>query len=572
MSESSAPIQAERDALFRRLHPLLPGGDGCEQVSAAARERLLAAWNPQPSANAHCPASQRVAEDLFGRTDAGRRERAALELQLMRRAEQSRQLEAHAAPFGMVKAFAPVVARGRIVHGLWTGPLKLNPFSDGELQTLKRITGLDLDYIRRRTAEVPIHTQEQIDRILDLHRELARALGALVEGERPAMPPPPAHAPAASPAGAGLLANAASGVAHHLNNLLSVILGYASHVANAEDQLSDASAAALAKINESALRARRVVRELLLFAGSTEEQPVVCGVHEALEGVLALLEPNLRRGVRVQRRFQAEKDQVLAPPCALHQMAFDMLTLALDSLPPHGGEVGVKTKITRLPGEAPGQPELEFLRVEVADSAGLRTLPGIDPLALEMLNLDQRVEEEQASLLYNLVRRLEGTVMVSSDPQGVTKVEILLPLAAEGGAAAHRAVKPRGATSRIWVVDDDPTFRDMCVQILRHDGHQVTAFAEGAVFQQAWKAGPVRPDLLVYDYSLPDLGGAELRDWLEAEQARLPVILVSGLDLGSPDARRVARMRKTYFLQKPFSQRELSDLASVAMGETLVSA
>ena len=572
MQETLSQILTERDALFRRLHPALPGGDGASVLPTQVRERLIAAWNPSPSASAHCPATQRVVSDLFGKTEEGRRERAVLERYLMRRAEQSMQLEAHAAPFGMVKAFVPVVARGKIVHGLWTGPLKLNPFTETELQTLKRVTGLDAAYIRKQAEGVPSLTQEQIDRILELYRELARALGALVENAAvvPSAPVAPVPAPRVRALDhTQLLANASGGIAHHLNNLLSVVLGYSTHVASTEEHLSDASADALRKVNDAAQRARRVVRELLLFAGKAEDEPEVCGVHEILDGVLALLEPNLRRGARIARQFKATRDRVLAPPAALHQMAFDMLTMALDSLPPHGGEVGLKTKVTVIEFDDPKQPPQEFLRVEVADSAGLRTLPGVDPLALEMLNVDARVEEENAGLLYNLVRRMEGTVMVSSDPHGITKVEILLPLAPADASPSGKRVKPRETNSRIWLVDDDPVFRDMCAQILRHDGHQVTTFAEGAQLQQAWKAGPVRPDLLVHDYSLPDLSGAELKEWLEQENSRVPVILVSGLDLHAPEAQRLARQRKTFFLQKPFSQRELSDLASLAMGETM---
>jgi CheY-like chemotaxis protein len=574
MQETPSQILADRDALFRRMHPLLPGGEGDPALPAVVRERLVAAWNTQPSTRAHCPSAQRFVDDIFGRTDEGRRERAALERHLLRRAEQSLQLEAHAAPYRLIDAFVPVVARGKIVHGLWTGPLKVGPFTDADHMTIKRLTGLDLDYIRRQAQSVPVFTQEQVDRILELHRELARSLGALAENTvalpaASAPAPAPARAPVAGTA--PLLANAATGIAHHLNSLLSVVLGYTSHVVHSEESLSDESASALRKVTDSAQRARRVVRELLIFAGKTEEDPVVCGVHGVLDGVLSLLTPGLRRGVRIARHYKAARDTVLAPPAALHQMAFDMLTMALDSLPPHGGEVGIKTKVTGIEFDEPGRGSREFLRIEVADSAGLRTLAGVDPLALEMLNVDQKVEEENAGLLFNLVRRLDGTVMVSSDPNGVTKVEILLPLAAADAAAPDRKVKPRLGASRIWVVDDDPMFRDMCVEILRHDGHQVSAFADGTEMQRAWKAGPTRPDLLVHDFSMPDCSADELKEWLESEGApRLPVILVSGLDLSPAETQRLSRHRKTHFLQKPFSQRELSDLVSVAMGETLM--
>jgi CheY-like chemotaxis protein/signal transduction histidine kinase len=570
MQDSFAQIQAECEKLFRQLHPLLAGGEGAPSLPPVVKERLLAAWNPQPSARAHCPTAQKFFDDVYGRTDVGRRERAVLDKFLMTRAMQSLQLEAHQTPAGFVHAFVPVVSRGKIVHGLWSGPLKLGVFSESDLATIRHQSAIDLDYIRGKAADVPVFQQDQVDRILELYRELARSLGALAENAI-AVEPSPASAKSA-PDAAHLVAAATTGVAHHLNSLLSVILGYSSHVTSHEDGLSDASAEALQKVSEAAQRARRVVHELLLFAGRTEEEPALCSVHEVIDRVLSLLEPNLRRGVRVVRQYKAAKDRVLAPAPALHQMIFDMLTMAADSLPPHGGEIGIKTKATNIEFEDGGKSTQEFLRIEVADSAGLRTLAGVDPLALEMLNLDQRVEEENASLLYNLVRRLDGTVMVSTDPAGVTKVEILIPLAAAGDATPGKKVKPRQTASVIWLIDDDAMFREMCANILRKDGHTVETYAEGAELQSAWKAATRQPDLLVVDYNMPDLGGMELKEWLDQEGSRVPVILVSGLDLNTLEAGRLAKMRKTHFLQKPFSQRELSDLASVAMGETLVGA
>ena len=48
------------------------------------------------------------------------------------------------------------------------------------------------------------------------------------------------------------------------------------------------------------------------------------------------------------------------------------------------------------------------------------------------------------------------------------------------------------------------------------------------------------------------------------------MVLVSGLSPNQPDIKRALKLRKTYFLQKPFSFQELADMASIAMGETLI--
>jgi FixJ family two-component response regulator len=53
---------------------------------------------------------------------------------------------------------------------------------------------------------------------------------------------------------------------------------------------------------------------------------------------------------------------------------------------------------------------------------------------------------------------------------------------------------------------------------------------------------------------------------------RVPVILISGFPAEHPDIKKALKLRKTFLLQKPFSFRDMSDMVTIAMGETLVDA
>jgi len=106
----------------------------------------------------------------------------------------------------------------------------------------------------------------------------------------------------------------------------------------------------------------------------------------------------------------------------------------------------------------------------------------------------------------------------------------------------------------LLLVDDEDNLRTMLEAALRHSGFEVHPVASG---RAALDAVPeVRPDLIVLDVMLPDLGGFDVCKRLRREGDRTPVLFltardatedrVHGLTLGGDD-----------YLVKPFSLEEL---------------
>jgi len=109
--------------------------------------------------------------------------------------------------------------------------------------------------------------------------------------------------------------------------------------------------------------------------------------------------------------------------------------------------------------------------------------------------------------------------------------------------------------SRILVVDDEPSVRDLTVEILRRSGHRPlgTPSARDALELVEQE----RFDLVVSDVMMPEMTGVELVHELRARRHRVPVILMTG---GSQDPQRTVNAVKlgaTRLLHKPFSQDEL---------------
>ena len=105
----------------------------------------------------------------------------------------------------------------------------------------------------------------------------------------------------------------------------------------------------------------------------------------------------------------------------------------------------------------------------------------------------------------------------------------------------------------ILVVDDDKKTVASIKLYLEHDGYRVAVAYDG---RQALAGAPLqRPDLIVLDLMLPEIGGVEVCRTLRSESG-IPIIMLTsrateedklrGLDLGADD-----------YITKPFSPREL---------------
>jgi len=108
--------------------------------------------------------------------------------------------------------------------------------------------------------------------------------------------------------------------------------------------------------------------------------------------------------------------------------------------------------------------------------------------------------------------------------------------------------------TKVLVVDDEPTVREVVAGYLRRDGHEVAEAADGHLALELFDADP--PDLVVLDMMLPGVNGLDILRRIRSG-GEVPVIMltaraeesdrVAGLELGADD-----------YVVKPFSPRELA--------------
>lgn len=350
----------------------------------------------------------------------------------------------------------------------------------------------------------------------------------------------------------------AGGVAHRFNNLLSVILGYASYVLKRED-LSLESMNALKEVAAAAQKGRHLTDELLAFSTLEEENGAMSSVHETLQSVCALLTSQYHTTIELETELNAECDRVAGQASAVWQLVFSLLSNAAAGAV-GGGRVRVSTRNDTVNIEESG--DLDALVIEVLEEHR----DGGRALSEEELR-----ESNRLATMNGIVGSMQGSVSVSVEPEWSSTVTITLPVVrTDEEAAALPTMKTELGSQRIWVIDDDSIFCEMCSRVLTDEGHHITVIDNGTEFKKRWKAADDQPDLMIVDFSMADYNGLELCHWLQERQSETPVILVSGFSANQPDIKQAMNIRWTHFLQKPFSFQDLIDLVTQALGDRLI--
>jgi signal transduction histidine kinase/ActR/RegA family two-component response regulator len=323
------------------------------------------------------------------------------------------------------------------------------------------------------------------------------------------------------------------GVAHDLNNILTVITGTIEILAEAVADRPEM--VAIAKmIDEAAARGADLTQRLLAFARKQPLQPREVDVNKLVMEATNLLRPTLGEHVEV-RMTLADVSPALIDPSQLTNAILNLALNARDAMA-DGGKLVIETSNAVLDenyaGMNSGVAAGEYVMVAVTDS-GHGIPAGILDNVFEPFFTTKDVDKGSGlglSMVYGFVKQSNGHIKIYSEEGHGTTVRIYLPpvtgLAPSVEAASVASIE--GGDETILVVEDDNLVRTFVLAQIRSLGY-LTLEAVNAAEALVVIDSPQKIDLLFTDMIMPgSMNGRQLADAALQRRDSLKVLFTSG--------------------------------------------
>ena len=341
----------------------------------------------------------------------------------------------------------------------------------------------------------------------------------------------------------------ASGMAHHVNNLLAVISGR-TQLLLVRDPAPE-TRRPLEIIQRATFDAAEVVRRVLGFA-SIQPAPASAPVdfNEIVREVVELTRPRWRdeaqmRALTIDVQLElGDIARVAGEAPALREVVMNLIFNAIDALPT-GGTIRIATWSADT-----------WVFCAVADN-GVGMNDEVRRRAHEPFFTTKGPKGTGLglSVAHSIVQRHRGELSLRpNEPRG-TVVTLRLPQAAPGAAATEPASTPQGPPLRILIIDDELSVREALADSLAEDGHAVIQAASGPE-GLARLADGITVDVVVTDLGMPEMTGWDVARAVRTRYPGLPVGLVTGwavaLEISDEERRGV-----DFLIAKPYSMEAL---------------
>ena len=364
----------------------------------------------------------------------------------------------------------------------------------------------------------------------------------------------------------------AGGIAHDFNNLLTGIRGF-TDILMSGVRPGDAAHGDLLEIQHATQRAAALTGQLLAFSRKQVVDPVVVDLNRLLAGAMRILERLIGEDVQVEFEPGAGLRAVRVDPSGMEQVLINLAVNARDAMP-QGGVLRIETSeftvddaFCALHFEARPGPHV---RLSVMDS-GVGMSTGVMSRLFEPFFTTKEPGRGTGlglSIIYGIVQQVGGFVLVESNVGAGSTFRIYLPAVEDRPVEPVLSVEPelpRG-NETILLVEDEALVRSLVTKFLQSQGYRVLGAARGSDAIQMASVAGTHIDLLLSDVILPNMNGRQIYEKLAQARPELRVLFMSGYteNIIAPHGVLEADF---YFLQKPFSLKELARKVREALGE-----
>ena len=339
-----------------------------------------------------------------------------------------------------------------------------------------------------------------------------------------------------------------AGVAHELNNPLSIVVGHAMML---QEEASDPDILRKTeKISNAAERCARIVKAFLTMAREEPMRLEEVDLNGVIETAIEVAQYDEAFHADVEVEIALATD-LAAASCDADQITQVLINLLLNAVQAIGAGAGrVRVASAALPGhiqivvEDDGPGVADELRARIFEpfftTKGVGQGTGIG-----------------LAMCHRIVAAHGGTIRHDRPADGGARFTVMLPVGralTEPFAPPMTTVSPRAA--KVLVIDDEPDVADLNVEILVRGGYRAeVAYHAGEVRA---RLGDTRYDAVLSDLNMPGLDGRDLCEVIAALQPDLlpKTGFLTGDTMGEASRAFLAEIESPH-IEKPVSPEEL---------------
>ncbi|MGZ6015012.1 MAG: response regulator [Phenylobacterium sp.] len=349
-----------------------------------------------------------------------------------------------------------------------------------------------------------------------------------------------------------------SGVAHDFNNLLMVVLG---NIRQMQKSLEDpAIQRRLKMMAQAAERGAQLTAQMLAFSRRQRLEPRAVDLNETVSSMRDLLQATMGGSVRIETVLQPDLWPAMIDPTQIELVILNLAINARDAMEV-GGTLTVETGNVTL--GAPIRPEEpgagDYVMVAVTDTGSGMTAEVLAKVFEPFFTTKEIGKGSGLGLsqVFGLAKQSGGGVRIDSTPGEGASVRVFLPRAASAPEAdavdGLSADEPAPKNLKVLLVDDDSAVREVTAGLLQDLGYRVVeAGSGGAALDMLDRQAEI--DLLLLDFAMPGMNGAEVAREVHARRPGLPILFVTGY----ADTEALAAAGDDGILRKPFVERDLA--------------
>jgi len=360
------------------------------------------------------------------------------------------------------------------------------------------------------------------------------------------------------------------GVAHDLNNILTVVTGGIEIIADGVADRPELKEVAT-MVDQAVVRASDLTHGLLSFSRKQPLQPRSIDVNALMLDTVKLLRPTLGGGIEIEVEPSSELRPALADPSQLGSALINLAVNARDAMGGSGKLLLETGNVDLDQAYAEQHDEVSagrYVMLAVSDN-GCGIPAAIRDRVFEPFFTTKPVGEGTGlglSMVYGFVKQSGGHIELYSEEGHGTTIRLYLPCATLPEPGLDSAAPPlaQGGRESVLVVEDDALVRSYVMkhlQALGYTAHSAASAAEA----MAMVYDDVNFDLLFTDVMLAGgMNGPQLADELRRYKPGLKVLFTSGYTENAVLHHGRLDMR-VHMLPKPYRRAELARMLRLVL-------